>query len=251
MFKNLSINKWIFIESTESTNIQLSKLHFLKKSHTNILLYTYRQTQGIGQFGSKWFTGQDENLAMSYHFKIENLKISHQFQLHYFFSLFVTNWISDTLKLENVKIKWPNDIYINDEKAAGILIQNTIQKDQISETIFGIGINVNTTKFPDNIPNPTSLKLNSSEDYDLNSLLRSFTLQLQKKIAGWTEMKTHALKGMYEKQLYGLEEERRFIKNDGSEFEGKITGVDDQGLLMIDTNEGKQKFRLKEIKYLL
>ena len=57
-------------------------------------------------------------------------------------------------------IKWPNDIYVNNDKIAGILIENSIMGDKIENTIAGIGLNINQDKFISDAPNPVSLEHN-------------------------------------------------------------------------------------------
>jgi BirA family biotin operon repressor/biotin-[acetyl-CoA-carboxylase] ligase len=56
------------------------------------------------------------------------------------------------------RVKWPNDIYVNDKKIAGILIENILESDTVNYSILGIGLNVNETDFPGNLPNPVSMK---------------------------------------------------------------------------------------------
>jgi len=70
------------------------------------------------------------------------------------------------------KIKWPNDIYVKDQKIAGILIENSIRSSRISETIIGVGLNVNQTVF-DGV-NATSLKIKSDQHFKLNDVLFSW-----------------------------------------------------------------------------
>jgi BirA family biotin operon repressor/biotin-[acetyl-CoA-carboxylase] ligase len=55
--------------------------------------------------------------------------------------------LSFFLPNENFKIKWPNDIYVNNKKIAGILIENVWQGKNLMKTVIGIGLNVNQTEF--------------------------------------------------------------------------------------------------------
>ena len=70
-----------------------------------------------------------------------------------------------------VSIKWPNDIYVKNDKIAGILIENSIMGEKLEYSVAGIGLNINQEKFLSNAPNPVSLKLITGSDYDLSDLL--------------------------------------------------------------------------------
>ena len=81
---------------------------------------------------------------------------STQFRLNAAVALAVRATISSYTD-RKVTVKWPNDIYVDDYKIGGILIQNTISGKTIQNSIVGIGLNINEIEFPDDIPNPTSL----------------------------------------------------------------------------------------------
>ena len=70
-------------------------------------------------------------------------------------------------KFTDVSIKWPNDIYIGDRKAAGILIENIYKGGSWNGSVAGIGINLNQTSFHPMRPRPVSLKMITGNDYDV------------------------------------------------------------------------------------
>ena len=107
------------------------------------------QTAGKGQLAAIWESMPKENLLLSVYYRPHFLKIADQFML----SIAISLAICDFLKkyIENVTIKWPNDIYVGDQKIAGILIENSVQQDVIKNSIIGIGLNINQKDlFPDN-----------------------------------------------------------------------------------------------------
>ena len=81
----------------------------------------------------------------------------------------------------NVLIKWPNDIYVKNDKIAGILIENSIIQDEIEHVIAGIGLNINQEKFISNAPNPVSLKILTGKNFDLDECLSILQLDLDKR----------------------------------------------------------------------
>lgn len=78
----------------------------------------------------------------------------------------------------NVKLKWPNDLVLGNEKLGGILIESKTLGDRISFAILGIGLNINQleAQLP---PRATSLRLASRKKHDLRLLLRAILEQMK------------------------------------------------------------------------
>ena len=74
-----------------------------------------------------------------------------------------------------LSIKWPNDIFYENRKLAGILINSTIKGNMMDVSIIGIGLNINQLKFQKWPTKPISLKLITGENYDLEPLLKLLT----------------------------------------------------------------------------
>jgi BirA family biotin operon repressor/biotin-[acetyl-CoA-carboxylase] ligase len=79
----------------------------------------------------------------------------------------------------NVKLKWPNDLYIGPLKTGGILIVNQLQGLKWASSVIGIGINVNQTSFDPALPNPTSLSIQTSNVLNLKHLLDNILFQIE------------------------------------------------------------------------
>jgi BirA family biotin operon repressor/biotin-[acetyl-CoA-carboxylase] ligase len=101
-------------------------------------------------------------------------------------------------RLSPLTIKWPNDIYYNDQKLVGILIENTLSGRHIAYTIAGVGINVNQTVWLSNAPNPVSMKQITGDNYDVEGLLNAFLEAIQQ----WEKASTEQLREEYIKHLY-------------------------------------------------
>ena len=146
-------------------------------------------------------------------------------------------------------IKWPNDIYIKDDKIAGILIESTIIADQIEYSIAGIGFNINQQQFISSAPNPVSLKQITGKSYELKDCLNQLCSDLDKRykqIIGSPEK----LKHEYISKLYRLNEWSEF-RDPRSIFTGKILTVGEYGSLKIEIKTGEIKeFAFKEIEFI-
>ena len=158
---------WLYhFSSIDSTNIYAIKRISEGLAHHGEVILADQQTAGRGQRGKNWEATAGENLFMSLIVKPE--LTSNDFA---FFSMMVavvlSSYIETLFNGWQIAIKWPNDIYINDKKASGILIENTWKGAEWQYAVVGIGLNVNQQNFPSNIPNGTSLFIESGKSFDL------------------------------------------------------------------------------------
>ena len=132
-------------------------------SYTHLDVYTrqtvyfaYEQTMGRGQQGKQWLTEPKANIILSAVINTSKLGITNQFYLSVVAALSVFDLLNFYLP-NQISIKWPNDLYINDSKAAGILIENNIKGHKWLWAIVGIGVNINQTTFNKELINATSI----------------------------------------------------------------------------------------------
>lgn len=127
-----------------------------------------------GQHGNKWSSQPGENLTFSIVIKDFRIKSNEQSAISQVTALSLTDFLES--HEISAKIKWPNDIYVGDEKICGILIENALKGQEIDWSIIGIGLNVNQLTFPDNLPNPISMGLCNKNEYpyDTRKLLEEF-----------------------------------------------------------------------------
>lgn len=207
------------------------------------------QFAGRGQQENKWHSEPGKNLTFSLLLNPSFLAILNQFDLTRAISL----GVFDALKLvlgDQLKIKWPNDIYYGDSKLGGMLIENIINGRQIKSAIIGIGINVNQENFPDGASNAISVRQILHEDYDLRILLSEICSHIEAWYLNLRAGKVSFVRNEYLKRLYWLNENRRFKTQNGI-FNGVIKDVKDNGLLIVQSNIGEElEFSLKEIEFL-
>ena len=192
----------MYIDETHSTSSLLREIYDDSLPH----LFTIRtdfQTAGRGQAGNSWESEKGKNLLFSTLLRYAHVHSADQWRLSMLAAVAVREAIALHLsplasRLSPITIKWPNDIYYQDKKLVGILIENTLSGGQIAYTIAGVGLNVNQTKWLSNAPNPVSMKQITGEEYDVEDLLKTFLDSLQR----WETASTEQLKEEYVRHLY-------------------------------------------------
>ena len=249
----------MYIKSTHSTNTLLKELlasgewqegeRFIRAGY---------QTAGRGQTGNGWESEADKNLLCSVLISRQASAISSQpFYLNVAVSVAVQRILGD-----DFTIKWPNDIYWEDKKVAGILIENAIIGNEVKYSIAGIGLNVNQTEFKSDAPNPVSLKQIRGRDYDLDELMTQLLKELDKALQEdvWDYYKAH----LYRKEGYWPFLERAVstepTMNANSQvrpaiansFMAHIEDVLPTGEIVLRNQEGKErKYHFKQIRYVI
>ena len=207
------------------------------------------QYAGRGQQHKSWYAEPGKNLTFSILLKPDFLPIGSQFDLTRATSLGVFDALAP-LTGEKLKIKWPNDIYYDDFKLGGILIENIIQGDKIKDSIIGIGLNINQEKFPDWLPNAISLKQILHQDYDLQTLLSDICGKIETYYMKLKAGELLFVRNAYLSRLYWRNENKNFKTVNGL-FTGAIKTVSMSGKLLIENNNGEElEFSFKEIEFL-
>ncbi len=226
-------------------------LDWLSKSKPpeGTVISTFCQTAGRGQIGSRWESEPAKNISLSLVLYPEFLSAHRQFLLSQAVSLAVLDFAASYLP-GDLKIKWPNDIYVFDKKIAGILIQNSLSGSSLTSSVVGIGVNVNQEAFVTNPPNPTSFKLETGNDFDLYELIATLCCCLEQRYLELSSGKIVPLQRAYTEQLYRFGEANFFQRPSGEIFSGTITGVAESGKLLVQTASGEEAFDLKEISFI-
>jgi BirA family biotin operon repressor/biotin-[acetyl-CoA-carboxylase] ligase len=231
------------LESVDSTNNYVAnQLRSGKIDHGAVIL-AVEQYAGRGQRMTQWQSRPGENLTMSLYLTEFNLPADRQFHLTTFVSIVLCHFLQ---KLGvTAEIKWPNDIYVDHKKLAGLLIENQLKGTSISGTIIGIGLNVNQTEFGD--LNATSLKLLTGKHFSLEELALTLITVFNEAAVNFDRHDIY--RERYLDKLYqrGLEKEYLI----GEEIiKGTILGVDPQGKLLLKINEDTRSFDLKEVAFM-
>jgi len=152
----------------------------------------------------------------------------------------------------SIVVKWPNDIYFNTHKVAGILIQNTLSGQQLQASVVGIGLNVNQMEFDASLPNPTSMALALGQYFDLEEVAERLFECLERRYLQLKSGGGPAIRAEYERHLLLANNPARFVRAaDGVEFSGIIRGVTEGGRLRVETDAGEDTFEVKELRLLV
>ncbi len=205
------------------------------------------QRKGRGMMQNRWESEPGQNLLFSLILYPVFLPIGRSFLLSQAMALGVRDWVGTYLG--GAAVKWPNDVYCGDKKVAGILIQNALSGANIQHSVVGVGLNVNQTDFPEHVPNPGSMKGESGATFDIDRSLEELLGSLDRRYLQLKEGDWAGLETAYLQHLYGLGQPRTFARRDGSTFQGRITGVAENGFLLIDTREGQEAFEVKEVQF--
>lgn len=241
--------KVLYLPTCHSTNDIAVALVRDNKAFEGTLVVTSNQTAGRGQRGNQWEAEAGKNLTFSLILKPIFLTANEQFRLNIAISLGIHEFLNVYFPQEDIKIKWPNDVYHKDRKLGGVLIENTLKKYALESSVVGIGLNVNQTHFRENKAVSMKNASGQSEDYDLETLLTTLVETLESNYlhlrnGAWERMKSH-----YLNHLYWYQEEHLFSCNDQL-FSGRIVGIDATGRLALDTGIALRYFDLKEIAFI-
>ncbi|MBQ5856128.1 MAG: biotin--[Bacteroidales bacterium] len=243
-------------KTLESTNAYLQNLLNEGVDIVDNIVVTDFQTSGKGQGKNVWQSEDGKNLLFSIALDMSFLKAENQFLLTQMISVAMINVLKKYLPEESLFIKWPNDIYFNSKKIAGILIKNEIKGMMMGTSIIGIGLNVNQTSFDDNLPNPISMKMITGNDFNLETILNDICLELraisqQSMVNGQQSMVNSQWSTVngYIKHLYRYQQWASY-EHEGVVKEMMIIGYDQFGrLLLKEKNDREVVCDLKEISF--
>ena len=241
--------KWhvVHIEETDSTNRWLKE-----HGEADMVVWADFQTAGRGCGTNTWESERGKNLLFSVMLCPPNLKAVNQFFISMAVSVALCRLAKRYARMnrERLKasIKWPNDIYINDRKLCGILIENRVQGEYIKESIIGVGLNVNQEEFLSDAPNPVSLGLLFNLPFNREVLLQEFLGFFSDVLE---PVRADAVREEYRKSLYRAVGFHAYRDHVG-DFEAKLVTVEDDGTLVLEDRDGCQRrYAFKEVSFII
>ena len=234
-----NIIKLINVDSTNSYALSLKKNEIFKEG---LVVTSDFQSNGMGQRNSFWESDRGVNLLMS--IVVEpNIKILDQFDLIKISSLSIAQ-ILESLSIKS-KIKWPNDILVDSQKIAGVLIHNIISGKILTHSIIGIGLNINQISFDEYSPMATSLKKLKNNNFNIDDIRSSLIARFFHNLRLYRSAKDFS--DEYQDLLFQKNKIAVF-EDKNKRFNGKIKGVKKNGILLVELNDKIREFDLKEIK---
>lgn len=242
-------NNIIILQEVDSTNNYANRLLLTDSAEHGAVVLAHYQKNGKGQAGNYWESETNKNLLASIILLPDFIPADKQFYLSKITSLAIADLLE--IHTSGISIKWPNDIYYQNKKIAGILIENSVKGNFLSSTILGMGINVNQEKFISDAPNPVSLKQITGKELDTYELAQ----KLISKIYKWYEVlasgRLHEIDLWYWNKLFRKEQWNWYKKN-GQKFEARITGTGELGELFLEDRQGNTNaYFFKDVEFVI
>ncbi len=242
---------YIKVSQTASTNTYLSRLAATLPGGT--VIYTPSQTAGRGQKGNSWESEDGKNLTFSMLLKRPPVKARDQFYLSEAAALAVVEALTAEAG-DGFSVKWPNDVYWQDKKICGMLLENSLDGSDIATCIVGIGLNVNQERFLSDAPNPVSLINITGCEHDLEALLKRVCSRIEQLVDSLDDDNARAdlhqryMAALYRNdgQLYPWEDAA------GHRLMASVAGIAPDGTLTLLHEDGtRHDYLFKEVKHII
>ena len=246
--KHFTDKNLIELDVVDSTNNYTANLLLKTKLVDKSVIMAHFQSAGRGQRGEMWDSEPGKNLLFSMVLKASCLDMENYFLLSKIVAISINETIEE-LSGKTGFIKWPNDIYMDGKKIAGILIENQWKGKNIDNAIIGIGLNVNQVNF-DQLPQATSLSLLTSKTFDLYEVLYIIYQKIDAYYGKLVKKQFKQVDQYYFDHLLYSNEWKYYIQDNGEQIEGMIIDVKSNGLLELQLMNGETKeFNFKEIEF--
>ena len=243
-------NNIVYLTEISSTNIYASQLIKENKAEEGTVIIAKKQTSGKGQAKNKWESEDGKNLTISIILSPIFLPVDKQFFLSKTVSLAIIDFLRE-LSIDNLFIKWPNDIYVGKQKIAGILIENSILGGKYVNVVIGIGLNINQTQFSREIPNPVSLKLLSNKQYNIDDCLNILLNKIEARYEQLKSLKYSIIDNEYLNVLLNFNVWANYLYNYMT-ITAKVVGINKYGKLLLERKDNAIiECDLKEIKFII
>lgn len=224
----------IELDSIDSTNNYAMQLIDADTAQPGLTIVTQQQTAGKGQRGRKWVDATGESVLMSLVLSPEQ-EIEQQFSYNVLLTLAISDYLQSIYEHWDIRIKWPNDIIINDKKAGGVLIENVIRGNNWAYCVVGLGVNVLQKHMPEDLPYATSLFLESSKQFNVHNVMTEIRSKIFKYLTSETNRIT--LLEQYNASLFRKDQFQRFKISD-TEFTATVIGAMANGMLQLQHDNG-------------
>lgn len=224
----------IYLPEVDSTNQEVKRIASNYPDGT-VVVAEY-QTAGKGRLGRIWSSPKGTGLWFSILLKPE-ITPNQIAGITLACGLGVCRAIRKYTGL-NALIKWPNDIIIGNKKICGILTEMKAEANRISYAIAGIGINVNTTEFEEDIKHKaTSLSVEANKAIDRAELFKEIMVYLEKSFDDYFSKPDGAISDEYIKLCATLGRNVTVTRGN-TIFNGRAVGVEATGDLLVEASDG-------------
>lgn len=253
---------FIELQSVDSTNnYALAQVHAGLAQH-GAVFFAHEQVEGKGQRGKSWTSGKDTSVILTIVVNPQSLLLSQQFQLSACVAISIYEFFSRYAG-DATSIKWPNDLYWQDRKAGGVLIESIVGSRETEDrssvighqsshwqwAAAGIGININQTSFPEQLKNPVSLKQITGKEFKPVEMAKDICLIVDRNLKTLLTYGFKDIYTFYNNHLYKKNEPVK-LKKDNRVFDALIRGVSETGALMA-SHATEEEFDFGEVEWLI
>jgi BirA family transcriptional regulator, biotin operon repressor / biotin---[acetyl-CoA-carboxylase] ligase len=226
----------IELDTIDSSNNYAMQLIDADTAQPGLTIVTQQQTQGKGQRGRQWADILGQSLLMSI-ITAPQIALDKQFIFSAAVAVAVAETIQSLDEMLDVRVKWPNDIIINDKKTGGILIENVLRGSNWTYSIVGLGVNILQANFPAELPNAGSLKIASGKEYNISQLMHKIRENILQQTSGI--LNDIEVMEQYNTLLYRIHSEQTFTNANGEEWKGIVVQATADGRLEVQLNDGE------------
>ena len=225
----------VHYKEVDSTNAEARRLS-VEGAESGLVVTAKKQTAGKGRRGRSWESPADENLYFSI-----LLRPSLEPEKAPMLTLVMAYSVAKVLQREEIQvlIKWPNDLVCSGKKVCGILTEMNLSGAQVEDVIVGVGLNVNTMKFPDELEDKaTSLRKETLRELECGELLQLILKEFDKQYQRFLENQNlEFLQEDYNAMLINRGREVMVLEP-GKEYLAKALGINKFGELLVQKEDG-------------
>lgn len=192
------------------------------------------QTRGRGRSGHSWHSPAGENIYLSFVFRprVEPRALP---PLTLVLGISVARVVDEAIEKPSAAIKWPNDVFVGDQKIAGILVESSMRGGSIDAVIAGIGINVGASSFPEDLGGrATSLRLSGASLLDRSLLAARLAHEIEAALATFESAGVNP----FLREL-GQRDALLGVALEVGEIRGVGAGIDENGYLLVRSDDGQ------------
>lgn len=227
-----------YTDTVDSTNEE-AKRHYLESDGT--LFISERQSAGKGRLGHEWESPRGAGIWMSLLLK-PDMPPRDVSQITLIAGIAVCRAVGS-----NAMIKWPNDIIIGTRKLCGILTEMSAEVERVNYIICGIGINVNSQSFEDDLKDKaTSLFIETGKHFTRSELVAAVMNEFETIYSSFLRSGFASVREEYLRLCVTLGREVRVISRN-KELRGRALDIDENGGLIIETDNGRENITSGEV----
>ena len=240
--------KRIALDTVDSTNAYAKTLPADESKELTLVTAEFQEA-GRGAGTNSWESERSQNLLFSLIAYPQQLQANQMFALSEVTALAIRDALCSYT--EGFQIKWPNDVYHNDKKIVGMLIENDLQGKWVRRSIIGVGVDINQTRFLSDAPNPISLAQILGKEVDRDQVLNSIMQQFNHYYGMMEREQFTELHNRYMQYLYRKGELHAYSDDKGT-FHARIIDVAPTGHLVLECENGEQRrYAFKEVRFII